>query len=74
MKLSSIRSGEELRISSIRDKHTEEKAIRFGIHTGARLRCICNIKKGPVILGKNNQEIALGRQLAEQITVSRDLG
>ena len=74
MTLASIHAGEEIVISGIRDKTVEAKAVRFGIHPGARVRCIRNIRKGPVILGKNSQEIAFGRRLAEQISVTKDTG
>ena len=72
MTLSSVHSGDTIIISDICDKNAEIKAIRFGIYRGARVRCIYNMRRGPVILGKENQEIALGRGLAEKITVTRD--
>ena len=65
MTLSSIQSGDCIIISDICDKNAEIKAIRFGIYRGARVQCIHNIRQGPVILGIENQEIALGRRLAE---------
>ncbi len=74
MTLSSVRSGDTIIISDIFDKCAEIKAIRFGIQRGARVRCIYNTRRGPIILGKENQEIALGRGLAEKILVTRERG
>ena len=69
MKLSEIQRGNVVMIESIPDEHIRAQAYRFGIAEGATVRCLESLRRGPVVLEKNYQEIALGRFLAERITV-----
>jgi Fe2+ transport system protein FeoA len=45
------------------------QALRFGIEEGAELLVQKKIPGGPVIVSKNNLEIALGRDVAKAIVV-----
>jgi len=69
MTLDMAKRGQILKIVNIPDATVRAQAIRFGISEGEVVMCSEVIPSGPVILRKNNQEIALGRGLARQITV-----
>ncbi|WP_425447618.1 FeoA family protein [Dethiothermospora halolimnae] len=69
MTLGDIKNGDHIRILNIPDEKVRAQAFRFGISEGASVVCIEKIPKGPVILKKNLQELAIGRRLAEKITV-----
>jgi len=69
MTLDRVKRGQILKIARIPDAAVRAQAIRFGISEGEVVMCSEVIPAGPVILRKNNQEIALGRGLARQITV-----
>jgi ferrous iron transport protein A len=45
------------------------QALRFGIGEGSQVQVQKNIRGGPVIISKNQLEIAIGRQLADLIHV-----
>ena len=61
-----------------RYQHSREEitvqALRFGIGEGTRIQVQKNIRGGPVIISKNQLEIAIGRQLADCIQVSPSAG
>ena len=46
------------------------QAMRFGISEGAVISIAKNIKGGPVIVSRNEMELAVGRQLADLIHIS----
>lgn len=69
MNLSEVRRGDTFEITSIPNERIRAQALRFGISEGARVSCAEKIPGGPVILKKNLQEIAIGRKLANKITV-----
>ncbi|MFW6035882.1 MAG: FeoA family protein [Halothermotrichaceae bacterium] len=69
MTLADVKRGDEFIISRISDKKVRAQAIRFGISEGANLSCGDKIPGGPVILKKNFQEIAVGRNLAKNIII-----
>lgn len=43
--------------------------IRFGIVEGEKVECLERLPGGTVVIRKNRQEIAIGRQLARQVLV-----
>jgi len=45
------------------------QAIRFGIGSGAEITVCKKIPGGPVIVSRNQQEIAIGQDLASSILV-----
>lgn len=69
MTLAETRPGQIVQIRQIPDPIVRAQAIRFGICEGADVECFESIPKGPVILRRRRQEIAIGRRLAEKILV-----
>jgi Fe2+ transport system protein FeoA len=69
MYLNNCRRGQMIKILSIADSIVRAQAIRFGISEGEVVRCQEVVPAGPVVLKKNNQEIAVGRGLASKIKV-----
>ncbi|MFZ5641655.1 MAG: FeoA family protein [Bacillota bacterium] len=69
MYLNNCRRGQIIKILSIADSIVRAQAIRFGISEGEVVRCEEVVPAGPVVLKKNNQEIAVGRGLASKIMV-----
>lgn len=69
MKLTSLRRGQRARILGIDHAGLRVEALRFGIGAGQCVECVEVIPSGPMIIRKRNQEIAIGRELAEAIRV-----
>ena len=69
MRLSQAKKGQVVKIARIPNEQVRSQAIRFGIGEGSVVICEEIIPAGPVILRKNRQEIAVGRGLAEEITI-----
>ncbi|MGB9859792.1 MAG: FeoA family protein [Moorellaceae bacterium] len=69
MTLDQGKRGQLYRIVSLPANEIRSQAIRFGIWEGAVIECKEIIPQGPVIIGRNHQEIALGRGLASKIKV-----
>lgn len=73
MKLADTTPGMEFVITEIPDDFARLQALRFGIAEGARAICQNVMPGGPIVLRKGKQEMALGRNLANNIRV-RALG
>jgi ferrous iron transport protein A len=69
MNLGQVKAGMEVGIKSIPDGPAKIGLIRMGITEGTRVICKLNIPSGPVVLRYNRHEVAIGRKLAESITV-----
>ena len=69
--LDCIRKGERIEIVSVDDQHARVQALRFGMAEGACVKCVTKIPAGPLVLKSGRQEIAVGRALAERISVRR---
>ena len=69
MTLDKVRPGQRIRIRSIAAPEVRSQAIRLGLGEGAEAVCRATLPRGPIVLGRANQEIAIGRPLAEAITV-----
>lgn len=69
MTLDNVTRGQRIRILSIACASVQSQIIRFGLGVGETCVCQESVHKGPVVLRKNRQEIALGRQLASAIEV-----
>lgn len=69
MKMAEMKKGQSVKIIKIPDEQARSQAIRLGIGEGSIISCEEIIPAGPVIVRKNRQEIAIGRGLAESITV-----
>ncbi|WP_027366174.1 FeoA family protein [Desulfotruncus alcoholivorax] len=70
MTLDKVRKGQQIKIISILDEIIRVQAIRFGIAEGSVVTCQEKVPAGPIVLRKNNQEIAIGRNLANKIDVA----
>ncbi len=69
MCLSELRRGQKAVIDNIPDDQLRVQLMRFGITAGSQVVCHAKILLGPVVLRFGGQEIALGREIAQQIKV-----
>ncbi len=69
MTLDMARRGQKVKIVSLPDEFTRAQAIRFGISEGTVVTCREVVPAGPVVIARNRQEIAIGRNLARLIEV-----
>jgi ferrous iron transport protein A len=67
--LDRMKSGLFCTIKRIHALDIKAQAIRFGLTEGKKVLCSTIIPAGPVVIKINQQEIALGRKLAQQIEV-----
>ena len=58
-----------LEIISINQEKLSEDALRFGIEAGEYVQIINKIPGGPIVIQKNQQQIAIGSELAKIIEV-----
>lgn len=72
MTLSEAKDGQWLVVTSTQGDEITMQALRFGIGQGTQIQVQKNIRGGPVIIAKNQLEIAIGRQLANLIHVEPD--
>lgn len=70
MKLSDAKEGQDFTVTAVNGSDITVQAMRFGIDEGTRIHVQKNIRGGPVIIAKNQLEIAIGRSIAEGIEVS----
>ncbi|RKD30043.1 FeoA family protein [Thermohalobacter berrensis] len=69
MTLADVKRGDKFQITYIPDEKTRAFALRFGISEGATVSCAEKVPGGPVIVKRNLQEIAVGRNLANKIKI-----
>ena len=69
MVLSDLRKGQSATVTQIPDDSLRMQLMRFGVTTGCRVRCHTKLPFGPVVLKYGGQEIAVGRQVARQVTI-----
>lgn len=69
MTLDKVKRGQKISIISLPDELTRAKLIRFGIAEGTTVTCREVVPAGPIVISRNRQEIALGRNLARLIVV-----
>lgn len=69
MVLADVYPGQTVVILAIPSDDVRTQALRLGIGIGEKATCQAAIPRGPVVLGKARQEIAIGRQLARDIVV-----
>ncbi len=67
--LADLKVGQEAVIDHIPDATVRAQAIRFGIGSGSTVTCDEVIPGGPIILRRYRQQIAVGRNLARQISI-----
>lgn len=71
MTLDKAKRGERIEIVHINDASIRAQAIRLGISEGSKMLCSEKLPAGPIILQNRMQEVAIGRKLAQQISVER---
>lgn len=64
MTLDKARRGQKIRIIYLPDDLIRSQVIRFGICEGTVVTCREVLPSGPVVISRNRQEIAIGRNLA----------
>jgi len=67
VKLSDIEVGQKVEIFQFIDSDIKLFSSRFGIEEGQLVTCTA--KPGAVVISKNQQEIAIGKDLSKQIYV-----
>ena len=58
-----------LEIISISQDNLTTDALRFGIEAGETIKIINKLPGGPIVIQKNEQQIAIGRELARAVEV-----
>jgi hypothetical protein len=58
-----------VRIQAIESIEVRTQALRLGLGVGAIARCQTVIPRGPIVLARARQEIAIGREIALGIKV-----
>lgn len=71
MKLSDAVEGRQFEVIDISGQDVWVHAMRFGIDAGTVIYVEKNIRGGPVIVCKNQLEIAIGREIAQSIEVEQ---
>jgi Fe2+ transport system protein FeoA len=69
MKLTEAKDGQQLEVIAVDGQAASLQALRFGIDAGSKITVQKNISGGPVIISKNQLEIAIGREIALAISV-----
>jgi len=69
MTLADATEGNTFVIKATAGEDVTLQALRFGIAPGAIVNIEKNIPGGPVIVSRNQMELAVGRQLALQIEI-----
>lgn len=69
--LDKIERGQKFIINQLPDEDFKFQLIRFGIAEGEKITCLDKLFGGTIILAKNRLEIALGKELAQKIKVTR---
>lgn len=69
MTLDMVKRGQRVVIRQIDSPEVKTQIIRFGLGEGESAICQEKLPSGPIVLRKNRQEIAIGRNLARAITV-----
>lgn len=70
MTLTDAAEGQWLIVTGIGSGEVTWQALRFGIEEGAHIQVRKKIAGGPVIIARNQLEIAIGRQIALSIQVA----
>ncbi|MCF8002103.1 MAG: ferrous iron transport protein A [Halanaerobiales bacterium] len=69
MTLAEINRGSDFKVKRIPDDMIRVQTLRMGISEGSKLNCNEKIPGGPIIVKRNYQEIAIGRNLAKDIEI-----
>lgn len=71
MDLLSVRPGKRYRILTINDGAVRNQASSLGMGEGEEVYCCARHKKGPVILARSGQLVAVGGNVARSIQVEK---
>ncbi len=74
MTLSDLKRGDVALIQCITNDVVRAQAIRFGISEGSEITVEEVLRAGPVIVQRGNMHYAIGRNLANEISVVYPLG
>ncbi|PZD97477.1 ferrous iron transport protein A [Paenibacillus sambharensis] len=69
MLVTEMRRGQTGVIIFIENARLQRDAMRFGLGAGQKVECIELLPAGPVVLRRNHQELAIGRELASCIQI-----
>lgn len=69
MNLESAPKKQLLEVISISQEKLSEDAMRFGIEAGECVQIVNKLPGGPIVIQRNQQQIAIGRELAKAIEV-----
>jgi Fe2+ transport system protein FeoA len=69
MTLDKIKKGQRIQIQKVADPKLRDQIIRMGIYEGAKVICAERLGKGPIVIKNRMQEIAIGRGIAEKISI-----
>ena len=69
MNLESAPKNQALEVVSISEEKLLTDAMRFGIEIGECITIINKLPGGPIVIQKNQQQIAIGRELAKVIQI-----
>ncbi len=69
--LSQVQVGETVIIREIQDADIAIQALRLGLTPGERVVCLARIPAGPTVIKHGGMELAIGRELCQQIEVQR---
>lgn len=69
MTLNQLQPGQKATLQALPEGLVRVQAIRLGLMPGTEITCVHSLNKGPVIIKKNFQQIAVGQALANEITV-----
>lgn len=67
--LAEAKDGDWLIVTGTADEAVKFQTLRFGIGKGSLIQVQKNIPKGPVIISRKHVEIAIGRELAKNVSV-----
>lgn len=66
--LQELKIGQDAEILQFNDSDIKFNSARLGLFIGGIVKCIA--KPGPIVIEKNNQVIAIGKNLSRQIYVN----
>lgn len=58
-----------LEVIAINNEKLLNDAYRFGIEKGEEVKIVTKLPNGPIVIQKNQQQVAIGRELAKAIEV-----
>ncbi|MDD2430966.1 MAG: ferrous iron transport protein A [Firmicutes bacterium] len=70
MTLNKLQPGQRATLQDLPQGLVRIQAVRLGLMPGTEITCVFRVNRGPVIISKNLQQIAIGQELARQITVN----